>query len=382
MPLVYFFYPETAYRSLEEVDVIFYLADEAPGNPWINAVRISLHEPLWFGKRGEKRGEFEYENSAWHRMLMDVYGSSGNGSGSGNSNENRLKEKNGNGASGTSSDRKEERSSGSDTFVPNSATEKRARSESPIDPNLWRASSSDETSPNSTLITTITSPKTDTRKSLDEKLTRALSREKTNPASQQRVNAQSMGTGQAPRTMRISSDGTSPQKGVGRFSTETDPAWCTSDLAPVPLRISRPPSEIDAQESSAQNQDAAPIPFRHRSSDATQTHISASESTHALNYPDYLDQDDDNDCAPVIPRNRSQTSLGRRPSDSDKKSFKSFSRPRRPKEGLKRTESGNEMYNPYGINSEIDDIGFESNRQGGNSGSARKPTARDAGRAF
>ncbi|KAJ4326259.1 hypothetical protein N0V94_000206 [Neodidymelliopsis sp. IMI 364377] len=82
IPLVYFFYPETAFRSLEEVDVIFALADEEPGNPWLNVVKISKNEPLWFGKRGEKRMEFNYENSSWHRKLMGSSGSSGNGTGS------------------------------------------------------------------------------------------------------------------------------------------------------------------------------------------------------------------------------------------------------------------------------------------------------------
>lgn len=82
IPIVYWIYPETAFRSLEEVDVIFALADEEPGNPWLNAVRISKNEPLWFGKRGEKRSEFQYQNSSWHRRLMGSSGSSGNGTGS------------------------------------------------------------------------------------------------------------------------------------------------------------------------------------------------------------------------------------------------------------------------------------------------------------
>lgn len=85
LPLVYFFYPETAYRSLEEVDVIFQLADDEPGSPWYNVVHISKSEPLWFGKRGEKREEFNYANSSWHkRLLHSSSNSSGNGSGSNN----------------------------------------------------------------------------------------------------------------------------------------------------------------------------------------------------------------------------------------------------------------------------------------------------------
>lgn len=73
VPLVYFFYPETAYRSLEEVDVLFHLANETPGNPWLSVVKISLNEPLWFGKNGEK--PFDYENSDWHQGYMHMMGS-------------------------------------------------------------------------------------------------------------------------------------------------------------------------------------------------------------------------------------------------------------------------------------------------------------------
>jgi hypothetical protein len=90
IPLIFFFYPETAFRSLEEVDVIFALADEMPGNTWLNVVHVSKSEPLWFGQRGEKRAEFDYENSHWHRKLMDS--SSGN-SGSGSGSDRAMKEK-------------------------------------------------------------------------------------------------------------------------------------------------------------------------------------------------------------------------------------------------------------------------------------------------
>ncbi|KAH9878160.1 hypothetical protein J1614_003377 [Plenodomus biglobosus] len=70
VPLVYLFYPETASRSLEEVDVIFQLAKDEPGNPWTNVVRISQSEPLWFGKRGEKRNGFNYTATSWHKRLL------------------------------------------------------------------------------------------------------------------------------------------------------------------------------------------------------------------------------------------------------------------------------------------------------------------------
>lgn len=87
VPLVYFFYPETAYRSLEEVDVLFHLANISPGNPWLNVVKISLREPLWFGKKGNEH--FDYEQSEWHQQYLQIT-SSGSGTtleGSGNQRE-------------------------------------------------------------------------------------------------------------------------------------------------------------------------------------------------------------------------------------------------------------------------------------------------------
>ncbi|KAK5121663.1 hypothetical protein LTR85_004835 [Meristemomyces frigidus] len=64
IPLVYFFYPETGYRSLEEVDVIFHAASLGP-NPWLNVRKIAANEPLWYGKDGEE--PFNYEESEWHK---------------------------------------------------------------------------------------------------------------------------------------------------------------------------------------------------------------------------------------------------------------------------------------------------------------------------
>jgi hypothetical protein len=145
IPIIYFFYPETAFRSLEEVDVIFFLADEAPGNPWLNAVRISLHEPLWFGKKGENRIGFDYANSSWHRKLMDT--SSGSGSGSGSNDEKRgRKDKQ---HHSTGSGEGTVGSSGSDTVVPQPMTEKRPEfgEESPIDPMMYNHNVRDESPP-------------------------------------------------------------------------------------------------------------------------------------------------------------------------------------------------------------------------------------------
>jgi hypothetical protein len=194
VPLIYFFFPETAFRSLEEVDVIFFLADEAPGNPWRNAVRISLHEPLWFGKKGENRIGFDYANSSWHRKLMET-ASSGSGTGSDEKRDRKSKK---NGSSDSSG------SSGSDTVVPQptTTTEKRLDSESPVDPMLF----SQDHSPSDTLTTTLASHRN-----------RSHSRE---------------------RHLDIKQD-----RNLEVLTPDSDPAWYTSDLAPTALRVSNPPSE-------------------------------------------------------------------------------------------------------------------------------------------
>ncbi|KAF2634376.1 hypothetical protein P280DRAFT_502504 [Massarina eburnea CBS 473.64] len=73
VPLIYFLYPETAYRSLEEVDVLFHIASEEPGNPWLNVVRISKEQPLWFGRKGDV--PFDYEKSQWHQHYTQLHSS-------------------------------------------------------------------------------------------------------------------------------------------------------------------------------------------------------------------------------------------------------------------------------------------------------------------
>lgn len=48
MPVVYFFFPETAYRSLEEMDAIFHKTTN-----YFNVVSIAKNEPRRYGKNGE-----------------------------------------------------------------------------------------------------------------------------------------------------------------------------------------------------------------------------------------------------------------------------------------------------------------------------------------
>lgn len=70
-PAVYFFFPEAAYRTLEEIDVIFHAASLS-NRPWRTVVRDSREAPLWYGRDG--RAEFDYEASEWHRHHKGVSG--------------------------------------------------------------------------------------------------------------------------------------------------------------------------------------------------------------------------------------------------------------------------------------------------------------------
>jgi len=63
IPIVYLFYPETAYRTLEEVDVFFSSASNEK-SPYRAVVHISQETPLWYGRDGNI--DFDYEASDWH----------------------------------------------------------------------------------------------------------------------------------------------------------------------------------------------------------------------------------------------------------------------------------------------------------------------------
>ncbi|KAL9083330.1 MAG: hypothetical protein Q9159_005837 [Coniocarpon cinnabarinum] len=66
-PAVYFFFPECAYRSLEEMDVIFHAASLSK-SPYTTVVRDSREAPLWYGRDGSN--DFDYESSEWHRQKV------------------------------------------------------------------------------------------------------------------------------------------------------------------------------------------------------------------------------------------------------------------------------------------------------------------------
>jgi hypothetical protein len=70
-PVVYFFYPETAYRSLEEIDNIFRKANGG-WRAWFDVVKIARDEPRRYGKHGELL--IEYENTDYHRRRSSVAG--------------------------------------------------------------------------------------------------------------------------------------------------------------------------------------------------------------------------------------------------------------------------------------------------------------------
>ena len=55
-PIVYFFYPETKLRSLEEMDMIF------AKSGWFSCVPNSIKEPYHYDKNGELLIPFEVED--------------------------------------------------------------------------------------------------------------------------------------------------------------------------------------------------------------------------------------------------------------------------------------------------------------------------------
>lgn len=80
VPTIYFLYPETGYRSLEECDVLFHLASQTK-HPWLAVRDVAAAEPLWYGKNGRK--PFAYEQSEWHmrfaRLSSDEDGATSSG---------------------------------------------------------------------------------------------------------------------------------------------------------------------------------------------------------------------------------------------------------------------------------------------------------------
>ena len=72
VPIVYFFYPETSYRSLEEMDNIFAKAHQTK-HPWFSVVKIAATEPRRYGKKGETL--INYEDTEFHDRRVSVHSS-------------------------------------------------------------------------------------------------------------------------------------------------------------------------------------------------------------------------------------------------------------------------------------------------------------------
>ncbi|KAL6705002.1 hypothetical protein ACN47E_007405 [Coniothyrium glycines] len=220
LPVVYFLYPETAFRSLEEVDVIFQLANDEPGNPWTNVVRISKSEPLWFGKRGEKREKFSYANSSWHKRLLHSRGSSSSGNGS--SNEKRSYGTTTTDGNTTNTGRND---SDPETFV------MPYDQESPIDPMLACPST---LSSRTTVATTICSGRK------PNKLRKRNSSGSVRPMDSSSEN----------RSQPVVATGSHHQR--TRSNSEesihsVQPDWWTEDLAPAPLSARSRTSSLNRQ---------------------------------------------------------------------------------------------------------------------------------------
>lgn len=67
VPVVYFFYPETAYRSLEEMDSIFRKTTNI-----FSVVRIAREHPRRFGKNGEVL--ITYDQTEEHQRRVSAVG--------------------------------------------------------------------------------------------------------------------------------------------------------------------------------------------------------------------------------------------------------------------------------------------------------------------
>ena len=67
VPFTYFFFPETAYRSLEEMDVIFNKTTSV-----FDLVRVARDEPRRYGKNGEML--IDYHNTDEHKRVVGAAG--------------------------------------------------------------------------------------------------------------------------------------------------------------------------------------------------------------------------------------------------------------------------------------------------------------------
>jgi hypothetical protein len=356
IPLVYFFYPETAFRSLEEVDVIFALADEEPGNPWLNVVKISQNEPLWFGKRGEKRMEFNYENSSWHRKLMGSSGSSGNGTGSDRSPNEKDQ------AAEDFNRSLQPAEAGIATVTTSchagqTPDYRPASPESPIDPRL--ATNMEDLSPSTTRDT---SPR-----KLRKKNSRTLHRDSLS-SEPTLIHDDSRDSADPPPIHRNKSErDTWYHSRESLQSTEAAPAWYAPEPAPPVPSVPAPSSR---RSSTSPPSPHSPAPSRGRQG--------RSRPTTAETQRSFFTPDDESEHHALTVDSRVETD-----------SLSSYHYPGRldtdTRRGITRTQSGRETYLPDGLVEQLCDGSVERSverRMSSGSVDGRRFAARDAGRAF
>lgn len=351
---MYWIYPETAFRSLEEVDVIFALAEEEPGNPWLNAVRISKNEPLWFGKRGEKRSEFQYQNSSWHHRLMGSSGSSGNGTGS---DSNRVMNEKDQAAENFNKSLQPPSSANgtvnTNCYAGQDNGNRVASPESPIDPRLSPPSSAD-TSPTSTMG--------------DRKL------RKKNSRTHQKDSLSS-----EPTLIHHDSNDSADPPPIHRSRSNRD-SWYHSKDSLASAEGSRrfsatpaPPVPAIPRAHSRSNSSSPPSPAIRPVSRGRQPR---SRPTTAETQRSFLDDESDHHAITADERieTESLSSVGypgRLDSDGQR--------------GIRRTESGRETYLPDGIATERRERSAECSMErhpSNGSANGRRFAAREAGRAF
>jgi hypothetical protein len=347
---VYWLYPETAFRSLEEVDVIFALADEEPGNPWLNAVKFSKNEPLWFGKRGEQRAQFQYQNSSWHHRFLNSSGSSGNGTGS-DSNRPMI-EKDQAAEEFNKSLQPPEAALGSvntncyagqNSYRPTSP-------ESPIDPRLCPPSPSRDTSPTSTMA--------------NQKLHKSSRTHHKDSLSSE------------PTLIHHEFQDSADPPAIHRNKSLRDTWYHSKEslASPEGTRHHNPESQprlpVTSQTRSRSNSSSPPSPGFRAVSRGRQPRQARSRPTTADTYHSYFD-DQESDHHAITADERIET-----------ESIASFSYPGRldsdAQRGIGRTASGRETYLPDGL---AEESGVER-RLSNRSENQRRFAARDAGRAF
>ncbi|KAI4942642.1 hypothetical protein J4E91_009811 [Alternaria rosae] len=373
IPLVYFFYPETAFRSLEEVDVIFQLAHDAPGNPWLTAVGFSQSEPLWFGKKDpEKRLNFNYGNSSWHKRLVESVLSRDSGSGSNTNSGNTEKRPWSNGESPDSGE----------TAAPTIPRGRKRSEESPVDPRLHL---SPPLSPATTMTTTITSTNRPRRK---------LQKRNSSASSMASHTSQAQPPPPVFGLYNRSAETHQPTMPHHRHtrSTSTDslhsvrPEWWTEDLAPAPVSTrsrssSRPGSAVEAMEA------------RGRPASRTSTRSISNNALNRLVNPDLLAQQQQQRQQPQRAASHSslQQQFADHRSDPDPVNGRdSVDYPGmlggeergRGRAGIVRTESERETYLPDGVYEVVE--GRVRQLSAGpvrpdSGGSSRRYSARDAG---